>query len=517
MVRSRAFPAFAFLIFLTVGASAAQAQSAAETPPAAANEAPANAPAPDAPPSTAPDASSEQTPERPDYLAAEPKPAAAFAGAPPPRDASGIATPRDTSHQRWLWFPRVLLFVPRYALEVVFAPLRLGMWSYEHYEVRDRFKRIFFNETETLGVFPTVEFESGFGAGVGAVLIARNLFAAGTKLRLKASIGGRERQSYEARLGSGRLLGEHFELELRTSYRRFLGSFFYGYGNSDELAEPVDVGMDLDPIGSDIARQTRYRHNNLASGAAAIVRFSPQLKVGLHGAYRATDFDAYTGSFGDQDIEDVFDVDALPGYRTGLSNVYSELELVYDTRRATRFYLSRAAPSTGWLGSAFVGYQWGQGEDPSEFGRWGLELMRFFDLYGGDRVLVTRAYVEGVTGSLSEVPFTDLPLLGGPLLLRGYNRARFRDRLAAMMSAEYDYPISRRLSGYLFTDVGRVFRDLDDVSAENLRVGFGGGLQLHMTQSFLARLGIFSSKDGGLLFFVSFDPIFDVHLRNPLL
>lgn len=129
-------------------------------------------------------------------------------------------------------------------------------------------------------------------------------------------------------------------------------------------------------------------------------------------------------------------------------------------------------------------------------------------------MLALRVYVEGVTGDYGDIPFYDLPQLGGPLLLRGYDLARFRDRVAGLASAEYQWDLnSKWLSAFLFVDAGRTYQALDDLTLAGARFGYGGGIEFHTKSSFLGRFAIASSSDGGLLFNLSFDPVYDVKAR----
>ena len=90
-----------------------------------------------------------------------------------------------------------------------------------------------------------------------------------------------------------------------------------------------------------------------------------------------------------------------------------------------------------------------------------------------------------------------LPRLGGSELLRGYDTDRFRDRIAALGSVQYRWQLHQRLSAYLFTDTGRVYRDADSLTFAGLRLGYGGGLELGSGSGFVARAQLASSIDGG--------------------
>ena len=64
----------------------------------------------------------------------------------------------------------------------------------------------------------------------------------------------------------------------------------------------------------------------------------------------------------------------------------------------------------------------------SDFWHYGVDVQEFVHLSLAPKMFVFRLWGEGVTGSIDEVPFYELPYLGGDFL-RGYDFARFRDRL----------------------------------------------------------------------------------------
>ncbi|MEM9491046.1 MAG: BamA/TamA family outer membrane protein, partial [Myxococcota bacterium] len=454
-----------------------------------------------------PAAPAEETLPRPETPDAE------FDAAPLPTEAGGVAVPRDRSNQRWRAVPRTILYPFRGLWYVAWGVPRLGMWAYNRYQLEDRFRQIFFNDTETVGVYPVAFVEAGFGLNAGARIIVRDIFAEDFRFRVRASYGGRFRQYYGVKLESGELFGDRLELELLGEYQIFPKSRFAGIGNGD-LQDYMAGAPLIDALNDETAIATRFRHDDYRVELATLAHINDELSLRLSGSYKNREFDAEADPVDDEQLVAVYDTDSLLGFEDGLSNFYAELELIYDSRRVTEFYLPPDAPSTGWRVSAFAGYQTGFGDDPSGHGRWGLDAQRYFDLYRGDRVLVLRAYIEGVTADVDEIPFVDLPRLGGPLFLRGYDRDRFRDRYVTLGTIEYNYPIERNVGGYLFVDAGRVWRELDDIDGDDWRVGFGVGMQAHTTESFLTRVFLASSIDGGLIFNLSFDPVFDARSRE---
>lgn len=434
---------------------------------------------------------------------------------PRPHEASGVRVP-PAGPSPWLWVPRIALMPVQLVANAVMVPILGAAYVYERLELRDRFYRIFFNDTETVGLYPVAYYESGFGLNAGARFVYRELFDAGGTLSMRVSYGGARPQTYTWKATSGDFFGR-VELALRGSYESYASSRFFGLGNGD-LVDPT--GALIDPLVDDTAVATRFRHAVARARLSALVHLSDRFAAGIHGELGHTDFGDDPDLRGDADIAEVYDTGALVGFEDGSTSVYSELELRYDSRRVTRYYLSRAVPSTGWLASLFGGVQvdvGGSGRDP--FARIAFDLQRFVDLYGGDRVLVARLFFEAVGGGLDDVPFTDLPALGGPQLLRGYRRDRFRDRRAGMLSLEYEYPISFISSGFVFGEAGRVWRDWDDLTSTgggDLRVGYGGGIQFHGRYSLRARISVASSIDGGVSFRLGFDPAWEVRSRNTL-
>jgi len=437
-----------------------------------------------------------------------------FDDAPAAKAAGSVRAPRHTNSQWWRWALRAPLYPVRGAWWVTWSVPRLGLWAYDRYQVKDRLRSIFFNDTGTTGIFPVAFFETGFGLNVGGRLVMKDLFGHEEKFRVRASYGGQFRQLYTAKFATGKLFGDFAEAELISSYQIYPKSQFFGIGPADENEDFAGGRPLIDPVAETEAVDTRFRHDDLRVELGMLGHITAELTVRVSGAYTVRDFGDEADAPMEEQIEQVYDPTRLVGFEDGLSNIYTEVELTYDTRRVSQFYLSVAAPSTGWKLGGFAGYRKGIGDDPSDHFRWGADALRLFDLYRGDRVLLLRAYAEGVTGSMNEIAFVDLPRLGGPTFLRGYVRDRFRDRNVTLGTIEYQYPIERNFGGYLFVDAGRVWRELEDFELDNFRVGYGGGIQAHSVNGFLTRFYISSSIDGGLLFNLSFDPVFDTRSRE---
>lgn len=263
------------------------------------------------------------------------------------------------------------------------------------------------------------------------------------------------------------------------------------------------VSAPVDPLTDDTAVATRFRHEDVAASLELTAGLTRCVTARLRTLYRHIGFGEDPDPL-DVDLVTVYDPMRVPAFADGIHAAATELDVTWDTRRARHVDQSPVVPSRGWRLYGYARLQAGLTGEPSRFVRWGGELERDLDLHGGDRVLVLRARLEGTAGALRQVPFIDLPTLGGQPLLRGYPGGRFRDRHAGLVSIDYLYPVSQYVRGFLAIDAGRVWRSLDEVGVDGVRVGFGGGFVVFTFHSFLAQIAVFTSIDGGIESVVGF-------------
>jgi hypothetical protein len=410
-----------------------------------------------------------------------------LAGAPRPEAADGVIVPREKpSRRRWL---RAALFVPRVVVAATLAPVRFVLWAEDTHRVRARTKKVFWNDKETVGLYPMAGWDGGKNARGGAVFVHEDVL--GASVQARATVGTVERV-----LVSGAARVEHGRgaLELSARHRDAEGEGYFGIGDGD-------------------AEVSRYGVTETSARAGTRWRVAPGVTLGLGGSVRRLEFRDSNGVLDDPTIAELHDVATIPGFEDGVDAARGELSLHVDRRRPRHAYQSPAAPSTGWAAQVFAGWQHGL-DDGARFGYGGADVARAFDLFGGDRVLTLRATVDGVVGAGAEVPFVDLPTLGGTTLLRGYSTGRFRDRWAATASAEYMYPVTEGVGAFVFTDAGRVAAAPEDLADEAPRVGFGFGVQAHSRKAMLARLWVASSIDGGVIASLRVEPVLSARGRE---
>ncbi|MGE5180752.1 MAG: BamA/TamA family outer membrane protein [Acidobacteriota bacterium] len=435
--------------------------------------------------------------------------AADVKGAPLPGQESGRTDPGDDGDSTLRTIGRDALFLPKLVVDAGLTPVRAGVWLYDRYQLDELWYRVFFNRDRTIGLYPTVAYESGYGVNgitAGGRFVARDLLGEHEHLAIAAATGtGIYRQLYSLELRSGDRLGKRFHLELDAGYEQRPQDPFYGIGNGDFGGRP---DMPIDARVDDLAYGTHYRQQRERLALAGDTRLVSDLHLRAAAAVSQVSFGASDSGVS---TDTVYDTMGLVGWR-GIQYGYSELELRWDDRHSPSPFEPRAIFASGSLAAAFAGYE-RMFEGGSDFWRYGADLQHFIRIAEGPRVLALRLHGEGVTGSRDAVPFLELPRLGGWTYLRGYELDRFRDRVAAFGSAEYQWDLAQQVSASLFVDAGRVYDSLGALSLDHLRMGYGAALEGHTNGSFVLQASLASSIDGGIFLNLAFNPVFDIDER----
>lgn len=399
---------------------------------------------------------------------------------------------------------RGALFVPKLALELGMAPLRGTVWAFDRYRLEDRYYATFFNDARTFGIVPIVDYQTGFGIVGGVRLSEGDLFGQHEHLTVDAAYGGEFHDSAALRVDSGRRLGP-VVVGIGGNFDQRPADRFYGIGNGDPGPRTSTL---IDPRVDSRAVLTTYRYQEARAFANIDVAVVDNIHVAARGALTRLSFD---GSGQIVPIDEVYDPAGLVGFSNGISHLYEELEVRWDGRRRASLWEPRDLHADGSLASLVVG-EVHQLDGLPDFTRFDLELQKYFRLAPGPHVLAFRFLGEAVTGGRDQVPFTELPSLGGDFL-RGYPFQRFRDRASALATVEYWWDLSHFTDAYLFADVGRVYAGINDVTLAHLRAGFGVGLELHDSDGFIVSGSFASSIEGGIVVTATFTPVLDERPR----
>lgn len=127
---------------------------------------------------------------------------------------------------------------------------------------------------------------------------------------------------------------------------------------------------------------------------------------------------------------------------------------------------------------------------------------RFFKPVFKNQVLAMQLYGQFSSG---QVPFNQLSMMGGDMIMRGYYLGRFRDNryLAAQMEYRFlPFPFSKRLGGAVFGSVGTVS---DVMPLQHFKIAGGAGLRylLFPKKDIFTRIDVGIQKEGyGIYFYI---------------
>lgn len=374
--------------------------------------------------------------------------------------------------------PRAVLMFPRLAISVVFWPIDQLMMLVDDYHLLGYLEELlYFDARHEFGWSPTVSYASGFGPTIGARVFHESLFGHGEHAQLRASYLGRYVQFYELSFQADRLGGSRTWLELRGRFESEGGSLFSGVGISEGA-----TGTGLDPRASN---QRSYFAQDRVLGLvrAGFTAGERGALVKMGGTVMFNQREFAPNSTGKPQTYALYDATQITGFGDTVRTLELELNLIADLRS-----------SPGLTGTGFYLEAFGGGVPrlfDYAYAHFGAELSYTIDLYKRTRLLTLRTALESVEGEVADIPFSDLPRLGGADRLRGYQDGRFRDRHLAIASVEYRYPIHKNIEGELFFDAGYVsdrYADLYDL--KDWKVGYGGGFIFGSQDSVMFRLEI---------------------------
>lgn len=114
---------------------------------------------------------------------------------------------------------------------------------------------------------------------------------------------------------------------------------------------------------------------------------------------------------------------------------------------------------------------------PYNFSRFGLEASQYVS-HGKD-IWAFNAVVESLSGA---VPFQQLALIGGPKRMRGFFEGRFRDKHLWMLQAEYRRWIKGIFGFAVFSGIGSVAAEADQLFSQQVHLSYGLGLRIRLSK-----------------------------------
>ena len=386
-----------------------------------------------------------------------------------PEEARALETPTFASSAEdvALFVPRLVLTPPRLVLTMVFFPVQHGLRFLTRNLVASDSDPTNDDVGRSISVLPHVSFLSGFGATVGGSAAYSNLAGWDEQLALGAAFGGRYAHAIDLAFRTDRTAGSRLWLETGTRLDRRPQEIFRGFGDRSGDSESTRFREDRLIVRTHVGVTTGGPGGLVKAGVGVIA---------AHSSFGPKD----DGSSDNPSIEAVHDTRALVGFDRGVTTVEPQVKLVVDTRDAA------FATSSGAVLTAFAGGVPAVGPDDYAYGHFGIDATGTINLFAKTRVLMLRGLVESVDGASAKTPFSRLPTLGGSDRLRGYRADAYRDGKAALVSAEYRYPIHQSVAGALFVDAGHVSHGFDTLlSLSRWRAGVGAGVRVRTKQALL--------------------------------
>lgn len=106
-----------------------------------------------------------------------------------------------------------------------------------------------------------------------------------------------------------------------------------------------------------------------------------------------------------------------------------------------------------------------------------VDFRKYFNVNPSRRhVLAFELFGNFVSGN---APFKELAELGGPRMMRGYYRGRYRDNYLTAFQAEYRMPVYKRIGVVVFGGLGKVYNQ-DEVNLNGLHYSYGTGMRMNI-------------------------------------
>lgn len=397
------------------------------------------------------------------------EPEAPARGAAPPRasggrravpDYDGRGEPPATTSETLVWIPRVVLFPVWLVTEyVVRRPIGFLIVQVERLRVVPTLAELFtFGPGNDAGIVPTAFYEFEFRPSAGLYFFWDEALFSGNQLRVHAATGGpdwlRLTVTDRVPLGGDDRLRLRFEASTRSDW------LYHGLGpDSEERDAAFYQASWLDPSAT-----FRVPFGHLS-------RFEGWL--GWRRARFAEDCCADDGvpTLGARVGEGRLQLP--PGFEEGYSAQRSGARLALDSRSP------RPAPGHGVRLDAQAEQSLRtQGSGARGWVRWGGTLGAFLDLTEQNRVVSLSLHASFADPlGRGDVPFLELPELGGDYPLRGFRPGRLRGESTVAATLGYRYPIWSLLDGTLQAGVGNAFgRRLEGLRADRLRASVAFGI-----------------------------------------
>lgn len=376
-----------------------------------------------------------------------------------------------TAGEVLVWIPRVLLF-PAYAVTnyLLRWPIVGALTWAEKVYLFTRIERLLsFRDGQSV-IFPSFFTDFGLRPAVGLTLTNRNLFVRGNTLTLGASYGGDKFVTASLANDTTVLSDDAGAIGLRGSFVTRPDLPWYGFGSQTRTDDRFNTRIrtteaqasfraivdDLDYVNFSIM----FRDVGFLEGALSNAN-DPNLDQLLECQNAVSGGGAFDTADGCAPLRDSDTqlVALPPGYVAG---GYQLLENRITAKVDTRSPDTEYEGGTGMLFELFGSFEFDPTQPKRNFIRWGGEVAGFYDFTGVGHTLALRVYSEFIenTGSDDEefqIPFTELPALGGLETMRGYLPRRFVGESTFTTTLSYRYPVWSLIDAEVFASLGNAY------------------------------------------------------------
>jgi hypothetical protein len=391
------------------------------------------------------------------------------ASALPPVSAENAATASadgrppapPTAREGLAWIPRIVLMPAHLTTEYVLRRpiVAFVRWGDEHF----LWKRIYDTFTWNggrAGIYPIGNIDLGLNETLGAAFFWHGFGVADNTVNASAS-GGSDVILASARDRFKLFRDRSGVLIVHGEYTQRPDGLFYGLGPDTRTEDETGFSYAVTGAGAGIDGSLGGFSHALVEVDYRRARFD-----GSHTSVPAPQTDERFGGPGQLPLP--------PGF-AGYQIVEPVVLLVLDSRN----------PRPEWgsgTGVRFEGrgaYGIDPGDTGTRFALAGGRAAAFYDFTGAHHVLAldVAANLAQKLGP-NEIPFWELPTLGGNDWMRGFLNGRLRGPSTVTAALEYRYPCWTFLDAELFTEVGNAFAGhFDGFAPERLFLSYGFALR----------------------------------------
>jgi len=145
-----------------------------------------------------------------------------------------------------------------------------------------------------------------------------------------------------------------------------------------------------------------------------------------------------------------------------------------------------------------------------------FEAQQYIPYFNKTRVIALRAMATlTFENSGNTIPFYAQPKVGGNNSLRGFQRYRFYDKHALVLTAEHRWHAFSGLDMAMFVDAGKVASRRADLDFTDLEVSYGFGFRFKLNEAYFMRIDVAGGQEG-LRFMWTFSDVFKLREQGSL-